>query len=341
MRLINSSVSLRSDGAGTRAWGCVLAGLLLIAGLAAVSMSIGVHELAWSALFVDAHSDSAEALQVLLVSRIPRTVALILAGAALSVCGLIMQMITRNRFVEPSTAGTVESASLGILVATVLAPDLPVAGKMLTSAAFALAGTLVFLSILRRVPLRSVLLVPLIGLMLGGVIDSVTTFFAYRFDLLQSMSTWTTGDFSGVLQGRYELLWIAAVLAALAYGAADRFTISGVGEAFTTNLGVNYMRVMATGLIIVAMVTATVTVTVGMIPFLGLIIPNLVSMRLGDNARRAIPWVALTGSGFVLLCDIIGRLIRYPYEIPAGTIAGVIGSGVFLWLLFRRGQRNG
>lgn len=325
----------------SHAWSGVLAGILVIVCLAAVSMSIGVHDLAWRALFADPSDDSAQALQVLLVSRLPRTIALILAGAALSVSGLIMQMITRNRFVEPSTAGTVESASLGILVATVLAPNLPVVGKMLAASVFALAGTLVFLSILRRVPLRSVLLVPLIGLMLGGVIDSVTTFFAYRFDLLQSMATWTTGDFSSVLQGRYELLWVAFVLAVLAYGAADRFTIAGVGEAFTTNLGINYMRVMAAGLIIVAMVTATVTVTVGMIPFLGLIVPNLVSMRLGDNARRAIPWVALAGSGFVLLCDIIGRLIRYPYEIPAGTIAGVIGSAVFLWLLLRRGQRNG
>lgn len=333
--------SLPPAGATARAWGALLAGTLLTVGLAAVSMSIGVHDLAWRALFADVNDDSAQALQVLLVSRIPRTVALILAGAALSVSGLIMQMITRNRFVEPSTAGTVESASLGILVATVLAPNLPVAGKMLAASAFALAGTLVFLSILRRMPLRSVLLVPLIGLMLGGVIESVTTFFAYRFDLLQSMVTWTTGDFSSVLQGRYELLWVAFVLAFLAYGAADRFTIAGVGEAFTTNLGINYTRVMAAGLIIVAMVTATVTVTVGMIPFLGLIVPNLVSMRLGDNARRAIPWVALVGSGFVLLCDVVGRLVRYPYEIPAGTIAGVIGSGIFLWLLFRRGGRNG
>ncbi|QDG91453.1 ABC transporter permease [Rhizobium sp. NIBRBAC000502774] len=308
--------------------------LLLALTLAIVSLFVGVSNVSLATLF--APDTSADALRVLLVSRIPRTLALILAGSSMAIAGLIMQMLVRNRFVEPSTAGTTESAGLGLLTVTLLAPETPIFGKMLVAAAFALAGTALFLRILRQVPLRDVLLVPLIGIMLGGVISAVTTFFAYRFDLLQSLGAWMTGDFSGVLRGRYELLWIGFVFAIAAYLAADRFTVAGMGRDFTTNLGLNYRRVMALGLTIVSLVSAVVVVTVGMIPFLGLIVPNVVSLIIGDNMRRSVPWVATLGAVFVLACDIIGRTVRAPYEIPIGTVVGVIGSALFLYLLLRK-----
>lgn len=308
--------------------------LLAAFGLAVTSLFVGVSDMSITAL--TSSETEARATLVLLASRIPRTLALILAGSSMAIAGLIMQMLVRNRFVEPTTAGTTESASLGLLVVTMLAPGTPVFGKMLVAAAFALAGTALFLRILRQVPLRDVLLVPLIGIMLGGVISAIATFFAYRFDLLQSLGAWMTGDFSGVLRGRYELLWIGFLFAIAAYLAADRFTVAGMGRDFTTNLGLNYRRVMALGLTIVSLVSAVVVVTVGMIPFLGLIVPNVVSLMIGDNMRRSVPWVATLGAIFVLACDIIGRTVRAPYEIPIGTVVGVIGSGLFLYLLLRK-----
>lgn len=311
--------------------------VIVVALLAVISLFIGVSDVSIATLFGTNQTD--RAVQVMLISRVPRTLAIILSGMAMAVAGMIMQMLARNRFVEPSTAGTVESASLGILAVTLLAPETPVFGKMLVASVFALMGTALFLRILRSIPLRSVLVVPLVGIMLGGIISAVTTFIAYRFDLLQSLASWTTGDFSGVLRGRYELLWLSFALTVMAYIAADRFTVAGLGENFTTNLGMNYRRVVTLGLVIVSMVTAVVVVTVGMIPFLGLIVPNIVSMRMGDNMRRSVPWVAVLGAGLVLLCDIIGRLIRFPYEIPIGTMMGVVGSAVFLYLLLKRGSR--
>jgi iron complex transport system permease protein len=216
-----------------------------------------------------------------------------------------------------------------------LAPDLPPLGRMGVAAGFALAGTALFLSILRRVPLRSALIVPLVGLVLGGVINAVTTFFAYRYDLLQSLHAWTAGDFSAVLRGRYELLWIALGLTVIAYAAADRFTVAGLGEDFATNIGLNHRRLVLLGLCIVALVTAAVVVTAGVVPFLGLIVPNIVSRFIGDHMRRSLPWVVLLGAAFVLACDIVGRLILYPYEIPISTVVGIVGSALFLGLLLR------
>jgi len=315
--------------------------LALTAVLVALSVGIGAGDFSFAALLGAAETRAgADSWLLLVVSRLPRTVALLLSGMSLAVAGLIMQMLVRNRFVEPSTAGTIESATLGVLAVALLAPDTPVFGRMLVAAAFALAGTLLFLALLRRIPLRSPYLVPLVGLILGGVVQAVTTFFAFRHDMLQSLHAWTVGDFSGVLRGRYELLWIGGALALAAWLAADRFTVAGMGQQFTTNLGLNYHRLTAWGLLIVAAIAAVVVVTAGSIPFLGLIVPNAVSLLFGDNMRRSVPWVAVLGGLFVLACDIIGRLIAFPYEIPIGTVVGVLGSALFLYLLLRGRSRE-
>lgn len=308
--------------------------------LAVASLFVGVGDVTPADLaraVVSGDTESRHDLLLVLASRIPRTIAIILAGAGMAIAGQIMQLLSRNRFVEPSTAGTVESAALGILAVTILAPSSSVMVKMLVATVTALAGTALFLRILRHVPLRSVLVVPLVGLMLGGIINAVSTFFAYRLDLLQSLNTWMTGDFSGVLRGRYELLWLTFALTVVAFVVADRFTVAGMGQDFATSLGMNYRGVLALGLSIVAMVTAVIVVTVGAIPFLGLVVPNVVALIFGDNLRRTAPWVALGGAAFVLVCDLVGRIIRFPYEVPIGVVVGVVGSALFLVLLLRRG----
>lgn len=319
----------------------LLLAFLATLALAVVSLFVGVSDISLPSLL--SGTADARAVEIFFVSRVPRTLALMLAGSALAISGLVMQIIVRNRFVEPSTAGTMESAALGFLVVTMFAPGWPLMVKMVVSALFALGGTALFLRILRFVPLRDVLLVPLVGIMLGGVIGAITTFFAYRFELLASLLAWEVGDFSGVLRGRYELLWFGLAGTVLAYISADRLTVAGMGEDFTTNLGLNYRAVMMIGLVIVSLVSAVVLVTVGVIPFLGLIVPNVVSLMIGDNMRRTVPWVAIGGAAFVLACDIIGRVIRFPYEIPISVVVGVIGSFIFLYMLLRvkKGPANG
>jgi iron complex transport system permease protein len=307
--------------------------LVITLTLAVTSLFIGVSDVSIASLLSSSPED--RPVQILLISRIPRTLALLLAGASMAIAGLVMQMVVRNRFVEPSTVGTTESAMLGFLVVTLLFPAWPLFAKMLVAAAFALGGTFLFLRILRAVPLHDVLLVPLIGLMLSGIIAAVTTFFAYRFGLLPSLLAWEMGDFSGVLRGRYELLWIGLAAGIVAYLFADRFTVVGMGRDFTTNLGLNYQQVMTIGLIIVALNSAIVLVSVGIIPFLGLIVPNIVSLFVGDNMRRTVPWVAVGGAGFVLAGDIVGRIVRAPYEIPISVVLGMVGGLIFLYLLLK------
>ncbi|MCW1931431.1 ABC transporter permease [Pararhodobacter zhoushanensis] len=302
-------------------------------GLGVASLFVGVS--AVSPALIWAERGAGPATEVLLTARLPRTLALALAGMGLALAGLVLQVLVRNRFVEPSTVGTTESASLGILMVMLFAPGMPVAGRMAVAAFCGLAGTMLFLLLLRAVPRRSALMVPLLGLLLSGVIGAVTTFIAYRTDMLQSLGAWSTGDFSMVLAGRYEGLWIVAILAALTALFADQITVAGLGRDMATGLGVNHRAVRAAGVLLVALLSAAVIVTVGMIPFLGLVVPNIVSLLLGDNLRRTLPVVCLSGAALVMACDIAGRLVVRPYEMPIGLTMGIVGSGLFLWLLTR------
>lgn len=308
----------------------VVGGLVLVL-VAALSLFVGVSAVSPRDLL----AGDPQKMTIFVESRLPRLAALLLAGSAMAVAGLIMQGLTQNRFVSPSTAGTIESATLGVLVATMLFAAAPVAAKMGIAVVFALAGTAVFLALVERLRFTDIVVVPLVGIMFGAVIDSTTTFFAYRADLLQTLSAWTNADFSATLRGRHELLYLVAVLTIIAYCYADRFTVAGMGRETSVNLGVDHRRTVLVGLALVATVSAVVVVVVGAIPFLGLVAPNITTAIVGDNMRRVLPVTALTGALFLLACDILSRTIRHPFEVPVGTVVGVVGGLVFVILIVR------
>ena len=304
---------------------------LALAAMMLASMGIGAARIDLGHVLSDPRS-----LTVLLESRLPRTLAVALTGAALAVAGVLVQALVRNRFVGPDTTGTAEGAALGLLAVTLAWPDSPIWLRMVAASLSAMATTALFLAVIRRLPVHEVMLVPIAGLVLSGVLGAVVTFAAWQADLMQYVGTWLfSGEFSGVIAGRYELLWIAAAAAGLAWLAADRFSILALGTDRAVGLGLRARGVMRLGLAVVAVVTAMVVTTVGMIPFVGLVVPNIVARTMGDDLRRSLPVVALAGAALVMACDLAGRLLVHPYEIPAGMILGVVGAGLFLWLLHR------
>lgn len=311
-----------------------LAGGTVLVLLAVASLLVGATGIGLSSLINDP-----DARAIFLTSRLPRTAALVLAGASSAIMGAIVQRLVSNRFVEPSTMGTVDSASLGLLIGLLFLPEAPPMLRMCIAALSAWVGTALFVLLLRAVPLRSPLMPPLLGIAFGGIIGSATSFIAYRYDLMQSLFSWTSADFSVVLSGRYELLYIAAGVTALGWFAADRFTLAGLGEDVARGLGLNPTAILALGISIVAAVTGAIVVTVGFIPFLGLVVPNLIARWRGDNLRRSLPLVAWLGASVTLACDIFGRLVFYPYDLPIGVTMGVLGAVVFLWLLLNRFAR--
>ena len=211
---------------------------------------------------------------------------------------------------------------------------------MIVAVAFAFVGTMVFFVFLRRVTLRSSLIVPIIGIMLGAVVSSISSFVALQFDALQNLGVWFAGSFTSVLRGQYEVLWIVLAVGVAVFFVADRLTVAGLGEDIATNVGVNYQQVVLLGTGLVAIATGVVTVVVGNLPFLGLIVPNVVSMIRGDDLRSNLPWVCLLGIAVVTVCDLIGRTIIMPFEVPVSLILGIVGAAVFITMILRQRRRG-
>ncbi|WP_060915770.1 ABC transporter permease [Microbacterium oleivorans] len=322
------AVSRRSRGR-LLTWPLV-GGIAVVGGLVVLSLFVGVYD-------VIGADDGAE---MFAITRIPRTVGLVLAGAALAMCGLVMQQLTQNRFVEPTTTGTTEWAGLGLLLVMLVFPDAPLMVRMVGAVGMAFVGTMLFFLFLRRVMLTSSIIVPIVGMMLGAVVGAVSTFIALSTNLLQSMAAWFTGSFTSVLRGQYEPLWIVLLVVVAVFITADRFTIAGLGRDVATNVGVDYSRVVLVGTVLIALAAGVVTVVVGNLPFLGLIVPNVVSLIRGDDLRSNLPWVALGGIALVTGCDILARIVNAPFEVPVSLILAMVGAVVFITLLLRQRRRG-
>ena len=305
--------------------------------LSIISLFVGVTNISVN----DILSFNIDKIQILLISRLPRLIAIIVAGVGLSISGLIMQQISKNKFVSPTTAATADFAKLGILLCIMIIPGATIMQKMIISFIFAGLGTILFMKMIKAIKIKNIIFVPLIGMMLGKIIGSITTFFAYKYDLVQNISSWMEGDMSLIMKGSYELLYLSIPMVIIAFLYANKFTIVGMGEDFAINLGVNYNFVVNVGLAIVSLICAVTIITVGNIPFLGLIIPNIISLYSGDNLKKTLYHTALLGPIFLLACDILGRFIIFPFEMSISLTVGVIGSIIFLYMIIRGSKNEG
>ena len=274
--------------------------LICLVIMSIISLFVGVSQLSITDIF---HLTK-EQLNILLSSRIPRTVSILISGSTLALAGLIMQQMMQNKFVSPTTAGTMEWAKLGILISLVCFPQ----GHILLKLAFAvlcsLFGTFLFVKLIEMIRVKEVIFVPLLGIMLGGIVSSFTTFIALRTNAVQSIGNWLNGNFAIITSGRYEILYLSIPLLIITYIFANHFTIAGMGKDFSHNLGVNYEQIV----------------------------------RI-DHLKNALPHTMMLGACFVLFSDIIGRLIVYPFEINIGLTIGVFGTVIFLVLLMK-GRKN-
>ncbi|AUW06463.1 iron chelate uptake ABC transporter permease subunit VctD [Vibrio campbellii] len=305
--------------------------LLVLVALSVASLFVGVGNMTPQQLF----SGDAKALELFFTSRVPRLFAILLAGAGLSIAGLVMQQISQNRFAAPSTTGTIECAMLGYVMSVVFFGS----GEQLWLVfGVSILGTLMFVQFIQRIQFKSVVFVPLVGIIFGNVVDAVTTFIAYKYDALQSLSAWSVANFANILRGDFELLYIAVPVALLSYLFAARISAVGIGKDFAVNLGLNYQQVVTLGVLLVSVMSASVVMIVGQLPFLGLIVPNLVSYFYGDNLKRNIPLTAMYGAFLVLACDLVSRVIIFPHEMPISIVISILGGVVFIAMLLRGKQ---
>jgi len=270
---------------------------------------------------------------IFLHSRLPRTLAVILAAAGLSVAGLIMQSISRNKFMSPTTAGTTDAAALGLLISFVFLGHTNGYIQAIFSFIFALVGTLLFTAVINRLKIREVVYIPLLGLMYGGVIGAISTALSFQTETQTVLNQFNLGTFARL--GNFELVYIVVIPLVISVVYATKFSIIGLGADFAKNLGLNYNRVVALGLIIIALISASTFVAVGPLPFIGLIIPNMTTSIFGDNLKRSIVDLMLFGACFVLFCDIASRLMIFPFEMNISVTISVVGGVIFMIYLLR------
>ena len=300
--------------------------LLLVFGLAILSIFTGAYNI----------RENPEGWKMIFITRIPRTLSLMLTGLAMSMAGVVMQLISQNKLVEPTTTGTIEWAGLGLILAYILVPSASLFIRTSFSIIFAFIGSMVFFLLLRNIKFKSSLFVPIIGIMMGAVVSAISTFVALEFDMMQSLEVWFAGSFAPMQKGRYEYLYLIIVISVIIYIYADKLTLAGLGEAVSTNLGLNYKRIILIGNVLISLATGLVASVVGNVPFLGIIIPNLVSIYMGDNLRENLPYIALISMLVIIIADLISRTIIAPFEVPVSLILGSLGSISFLILLFRK-----
>ena len=307
----------------------ILAVLLVICSV--MSLFVGAIDIDLATVL--AGGDGME-MKIFLLGRIPRLLAILCTGVGMSVAGLIMQQLCMNKFVSPTTGATIQSAQLGIVLSMIFVPTMGLGMRTIFAFALAVAGTLFFVFFVQRIQVKDTVLVPLVGIMFGNIIGGVTNFLAYQAEVTQQLSTYFSGSFALILKGNYELVYLVVPLVILAFIYANHFNIVGMGQDFSKNLGVNYNLILILGLSIAAVITASVIVIVGQISYIGLIVPNLVTLFKGDKIRGTLFDTALFGALFVLICDMFARIIIIPYEIPIELVVGIVGSSIFIVMLF-------
>lgn len=299
--------------------------------LATTSIFVGVNEVTVSGLM------EGNRMQWLLLAktRIPRTISLILAGGMLSISGRIMQHFMQNKFVSANTIGMMDSARLGILVVMLFYPTGSSLMKAFVAFLFSYVGVLLFLSLSRLLPKGDSLILPLAGVMFGNVISAIAIFFAYHYQLIQNMSAWLQGNFATVMAGSYGLIYLTVPVVIVLYVLGYQITVAGLGEELSTSLGMNYQRLQFVTFAFVALGNSSVLLMIGTIPFLGVVVPNLISLFYGDHLKNTLGVTLIFGSTFLLFCDILARVVIAPYEVPVSVVMGIISGALFLFLLVR------
>jgi len=274
--------------------------------------------------------------------RLPRAILAGMVGAALALAGLGFQAISRNPLADPTILGVSSGASLGVTIATLLGLAGPF-GNPAVVTLFAFAGAL-----LAAVGVYAIAQVdgrlPITMLLLSGVI--VGLFFASCVMLimallapaeLQGVVFWLMGNI-GPAGGRAlaVLALILAIGAGVLWRQAARLNLLALGEEQAFQLGVEAERVKRTVFVIASLITGAAISAAGSIGFVGLIVPHAVRLLLGPDNRQLVPAAALLGASFLMLADLVARIVMAPAELPVGVITSFCGAPLFVYLLRRR-----
>lgn len=278
---------------------------------------------------------------IILTVRLPRVLCVALSGAALALCGGVMQGLLRNPLADGSTLGVSAGASLGAILAIALGISVPVL-HFASTMVMAIAGAMVSLAVIlalaykldRSFATHTIILIGIIySMFVSGILSLII---AFSGDKLRSITYWTMGS----LQGSTYLNALTLLIATLVFGTiillhSRELNAFAVGEANARSIGVNVRRVKLLMLICASVLIGVCVSIGGTISFVGLVTPHILRLITGPNHKKLLPATLFGGAIFLLLSDLAARTLLSPVELPIGVVTSLIGAVVFTVILLR------
>jgi iron complex transport system permease protein len=324
----------------------VLLALAIVVSLAIGAVHVPVEKLAASFLGKDALTPDQRI--ILFAIRLPRVLAAVLVGSALSVSGLLFQGLFRNPLADPYVIGSSGGAVLGASLGVFLLSSVSVAGFGATAllAFIGAIGSITLVYSLARVNGRT----PVVTLLLAGfAVSTMLSYSSYFLEVLDRdlgtgvrvLTSWLHGTIGQPTWGQLAIVG-AMLLVGLAssFPLARRLNTLALGEEYATHLGVHVQQTRIAIIVIGSVLTAAAVALGGLISFVGLVVPHMMRMILGPDHVRLLPATALAGAIFLLLADTAARTVIAPAELAVGILTAFIGGPFFLYLLRRTKQES-
>ena len=317
--------------------GCILASIPIYVICIAVTLFYFTPTTSLEELFAALTSyDKTDLIHYVVVEiKIPRILGGIIVGGILAVGGATMQGITKNYLSSPDVVGVDSGASLGLAISMAITGGMTsYANNILWSMVGAAVSTVIIFTISSRIRGREsgvklLLAGSAIGMLFSGLAMSINI----MSGMGKAINLWNSSGLMGMKWLGIGVLMLGVLGAAIALVIAPRITILGMGDEMAISLGQNVKLTKLLGVISVVFISSATVCTVGNIGFIGLIVPNMVKMAVGDNYRKILPISAYFGSMLLLFSDVVSRLVNPPSEAPIGTITSIIGIPVFLYLI--------
>lgn len=281
-------------------------------------------------------------LPIIISVRLPRVICVALVGASLSLCGAAMQGLLRNPLADGSTLGVSSGASLGAVMAIVLGisiPGMAFAGTMIMAMLFAFLSLVFILSLAYKLDYsfstNTIILVGIVFSMFTNSIISLFTVFAG--EKIHSVMFWMMGSLSGSSFTDARMLLVAlAVFGTVIMRYSRELNAFAIGEDNARHIGVNVKKVKLMVLINVSALIGVCVSIGGTIGFVGLVMPHMTRLIVGPNHKRLLPAAMFSGATFLMLADLIGRVIISPLELPIGVVTSLIGAVAFVYIYYSR-----
>ena len=347
---VSSKEKRYTEGFGLPAY-LIFIGIMLIVMILCIcvgSVNVPLKEtirLIWSAVARQAVSSDMFS-SIILAVRVPRVLCVALSGAALSVCGAAMQGLLKNPLADGSTLGVSSGAALGAVLAIALEisiPFLPFASTMLMAMLFAFLSLMLILSLAYRLDFSlATNTIILIGVIFSMFVSSVMSLvIAFSGDHLKSITYWTMGSLAGSNYRNALVLLIALLICGTVIMLhARELNAFAIGEENARHIGVNVKRVKLTIMITVSVLIGVCVSIGGTIAFVGLVTPHMVRMITGPNHKRILPASIFGGATFLMLCDLVARVIINPIELPIGVVTSLIGAVLFVVIFYQSRRKS-